>query len=360
MEGKKKQNYSKTTLKMPILKNPYYCSICDYVSSNNSNYKKHLRTNKHLEKTAKTTQTSKRLVSVNCDFHCELCDYSTSRKSNWSRHIVSVKHLKNEQKTSKQDDSKPSINAYNTLLNELKTLKTKKITKKREKSKKTKEILKKESEKNENLNMEKLYSQINQIIENQKEMKEEVKQRNATTINNYNNISITVFLDNYCNNAKSVQEFLKNVSFELKDIINNNSLIEDYLSKKLIKNLQGIPFTERPIHCTDNKRKNFMVKDETIGWVKDNGMDSSGSLYDKVNQLQNRAYIEFFKEFDKENPLPHDTEKEIIKCQVSSDMIANKDKNNKMAITNIANTMSITDAIDDSIVNTPFKNKITD
>ena len=73
--------------------------------------------------------------------------------------------------------------------------------------------------------MEKLYSQINQIIENQKEMKEEVKQRNATTINNYNNISITVFLDNYCNNAKSVQEFFKNVSFELKDIINNNSLI---------------------------------------------------------------------------------------------------------------------------------------
>ena len=111
MGGKKKQNYSKTTLKMPILKNAYYCPICDYTSSNNSNYKKHLRTNKHLEKAAKTTQTSKPLVSVNCAYNCELCSYSTSRKSNWSRHIVSVKHLKNEQKTSKQDGSKPSVEA---------------------------------------------------------------------------------------------------------------------------------------------------------------------------------------------------------------------------------------------------------
>lgn len=362
MGGKKKQNYSKTTLKNAILKNTYYCPLCDYTSSNNSNYNKHLRTNKHLEKQGKTTLMSKPLVSVNDAYVCDLCDYSTSRKSNWLRHMVCVKHLKNEQKTSKQDDSKPSRATYNCLLDELKTLKSEKIAKKRKISKNNNEkVLKKEELKNEkdNLNIEKLYSQINQIIENQKEMKEEVK-RSGTTINNYNNISITVFLDNYCNNAKSVQDFLRNVSFELKDIINNNSLIEDYLSKKLIKNLQCIPFTERPIHCTDNKRKNFMVKDETIGWVKDNGMDSSGSLYNKVNQLQNRAYIEFFNEYDKENPLPHDTEKERIKCQVSSDMITNKDKNNKNAIINIANTVPITDAIEDSTLNSTLKNKITD
>ena len=208
--------------------------------------------------------------------------------------------------------------------------------------------------KKENFDMEMLKNQINKIIESQNEIKEEVKS-SGTTINNYNNISITVFLDNYCNNAKSVQEFLKNVSFELNDIISNNSLIEDYLSKKLIKNLENLPFTERPIHCTDNKRKNFMVKDEAIGWVKDNGMDSSGSLYNKMNSLQDRAYIEFFNEYDKANPLPHDTEKERIKCQISSDIITNKDKNNKNAIVNIANTMSITDAIECSMINNKIK-----
>tara|TARA_B100001094_G_C18194346_1_gene809549 strand:+ start:601 stop:1377 length:777 start_codon:yes stop_codon:yes gene_type:complete len=253
---------------------------------------------------------------------------------------------KNEQKTSKQDDALPSMEDYNNLLDEIETLKTEKISKNPKKSQK----------KQDNFDMEMLKSQINKIIESQNEIKN--SKIGNTTINNYNNnnISINLFLDNYCSNAKSVQEFLKNVTFELTDIISNNLLIEDYLSKKLIKNLQDMPITERPIHCTDNKKKNFMVKDETSGWVQDNGMDSSGSLYNKVNHLQDKAYIEFFNEYDKANPLPHDTEKERIKCQISSDMITSKHKNNKNAIINIANTMSITEAMDGSLLN----NKIND
>ena len=344
MTRKKHKNYSKTTQKMGFSNNSFYCNCCDYLSSNNSNYKKHLRTKKHLENYSNFSKTSKSLVSSKNKFFCVSCDYSTSRKSNWTRHIKSIKHLK---KTSKkrakqptQDDALPSIEKYNELLDEIETLKKEKKTKKQEKK--------------ENFDMEMLKSQINKIIESQNEIKEEVKS-SGTTINNYNNISITVFLEDYCHNAKSVQEFLKNVSFELNDIISNNSLIEDYLSKKLIKNLEDLPFTERPIHCTDNKRKNFMVKDEAIGWVKDNGMDSSGSLYNKMNSLQDKAYIEFFNEYDKANPLPHDTEKERIKCQISSDMITNKDKNNKNAIVNIANTMSITDAIECSLLNNKIK-----
>lgn len=362
MGGKKMQNYSKNDPKLLCFPKTYFCSICDYTSSNNSNYNKHLRTKKHLEKQKKkekTTLPRKSVVSSKNTLYCKLCDYSTSRKSNWRRHMVSVKHLKNEQneqKTSKQDGALPSIEEFNELLDELKTLKTEKVSKKRHFSQKKQQKSKKNEMQmeNEKFDMEHLQSQINKIIENQNEIKEEVKS-SGTTINNYNNISITVFLENYCNNAKSVQDFLKNVSFELNDIISNNSLIEDYLSKKLIKNLHDLPFTERPIHCTDNKRKNFMVKDEAIGWVKDNGMDSSGSLYNKVNQLQNKAYIDFFNEYDKANPLPHDTEKEQIKCKISSDILANKDKHNKNAITDIATTMSIMDAIECSIGDNKIK-----
>ena len=351
MKSKKSQNYSKTTLKLLSSSKTYYCSFCDYTSSNNSNYNKHLRTKKHLEKKCKTTLTSKSMVSLKNTYYCKICDYSTCRKSNWLRHMHSVKHKKNEQneqKTSNSDGPLPSIEDFNELLDELKTLKLEGA------SNKDKKVSKNEPE-TENFNIQELQNQINTIIENQIVIKEEAK-KSGTTINNYNNISITVFLDNYCNNAKSVQEFLKSVSFELNDIISNNSLIEDYLSKKLIKNLQDLPFTERPIHCTDNKRKNFMVKDETIGWIKDNGMDSSGSLYDKVTQLQNKAYIDFFNEYDKANPLPHDTEKEQIKCKISGDILANKDKHNKNAINDIANTILITDAMDDSLTNNKIIN----
>jgi hypothetical protein len=356
MKGKKKQKYSKTTLKNAKNQKQFYCACCDYLSSNNSNYNKHLRTTKHLEKKHKSTKTSKPVVSSNLPFFCSICDYTTSRRSNWSRHICSKKHLKNEQKTSSADEALPTIEDFNNLLDELETLKSEKASQKPSISQKNTEISEKNDEIDKNnFDMKMLQSQINKIIENQNVIKEEAK-RSGTTINNYNNISITLFLDNYCNNAKSVQEFLKNVSFELKDLISNNLLIEDYLSKKLIKNLQDLPITERPIHCTDNKRKNFMVKDETSGWVKDSGIDSSGSLYDKVNQLHNQAYIDFFNEYDKANPLPHDTEKEQFKCKISGDILANKDKNNKNAITDIANTVLIKDVVIDSDQNYKINN----
>ena len=80
-----------------------------------------------------------------------------------------------------------------------------------------------------------------------------------------------------------------------------------------------------------------------------------GEIFERRLNLDNKE-VSIFNEYDKANPLPHDTEKERIKCQISSDMITSKHKNNKNAIINIANTMSITEAMDGSLLN----NKIND
>lgn len=140
MTRKKHKNYSKTTQKMGFSDNSFYCNCCDYLSSNNSNYKKHLRTKKHLENYSNFSKTSNSLVSSKTKFFCVSCDYSTSRKSNWTRHVKSIKHLK---KTSKkrakspvQDDTLPSLEKYNELLDEIETLKMEKKTKKQEKKRK--------------------------------------------------------------------------------------------------------------------------------------------------------------------------------------------------------------------------------
>ena len=93
MTRKKHKNYSKTTQKTGFSDSSFYCNCCDYLSSNNSNYKKHLRTKKHLENYSNFSKTSKSLVSSKNKFFCVCCDYSTSRKSNWARHIKSIKHL---------------------------------------------------------------------------------------------------------------------------------------------------------------------------------------------------------------------------------------------------------------------------
>ena len=102
MGRKKKQNYSKTTLKTPILKNTYYCSICDYTSSNNSNYKKHLRTKKHLAKVGNVSRKwqNKEKISKPKYFKvCKVCNYNAPKKYNWDKHIETTKHKRKMMKS---------------------------------------------------------------------------------------------------------------------------------------------------------------------------------------------------------------------------------------------------------------------
>ena len=87
-----------------------------------------------------------------------------------------------------------------------------------------------------------------------------------------------------------------------------------------------------------------MVKDKKVGWVKDS-VDENGSLYTQVNNLHSKAYINFYTEYDKENPLPHDTDSETLKCEIASKLL-NYDR--KAIVSDIAKTVDIKDAIGDS------------
>ena len=147
------------------------------------------------------------------------------------------------------------------------------------------------------------------------------------------------------NDALNLQDFIENIKFKLTDILSNNNLIENFVSKKLLKNLQDIPLTERPIHCTDIKRRNFLVKDKHDGWIKDNVNGYKSPLYETVNQLHTQAYIDFYNEYDKINPLPHDIDKEVIKCKIASELVNNQDRFNKSTINEIAKTADIRDLL---------------
>ena len=49
-------------------------------------------------------------------------------------------------------------------------------------------------------------------------------------------------------------------------------------------------------------------------------VDEHGSLYTQVNNLHSKAYINFYTEYDKENPLPHDTDSET-KCEIAPKLL---------------------------------------
>jgi len=59
----------------------YKCIVCNYSTMNNSNFNKHILTNKHIEK-------------INSCFRCDRCKYMTDIKVNYSKHLETKKHLK--------------------------------------------------------------------------------------------------------------------------------------------------------------------------------------------------------------------------------------------------------------------------
>lgn len=285
-------------------KKKFYCEICNYTASQKSHFSKHLGTKKHKRMTGGNVEkdVKKVLKSVISMYTCDVCNKQYKDRSGLRYH---------KKKASCYKTNQQATIPFTSEINNINGNKLDDLTKQ----------------------MTKLTSSITEAVDSGM-----LGTKNVIT---NNNISINFFLDKYCNNAQSLQDFVENISFQLNDIVNGNQMIDNFISKKVLKNLEDIPITERPIHCTDQKRRNFMVKDKNEGWVKDS-VDTNGSLYTQVKQIHSKAYIDFYTEYDKVHPLPHDTDHETFKCEMASKLL-NYDKRN--LVNDIAKTADIRDVV---------------
>ena len=301
----------------------FFCEKCLYSTSRKSNYDRHLVSIKHLEKKGDDAQKWQKSTKKNVFKICEVCDYVASKKYNWEKHLQTIKHQQKVAKSGKKvaniTENKPRKNKKNqnhttrSVPDDIKTI----------------------------------TEQLNAIIKTQTALAQQTTINNSQHITNINNnISINVFLDQYCNDALNLQDFVENINFQLTDILSNNHLIENFLSK-LLENLKRNSLTERPIHCTDVKRKNFIVKDKNDGWVKDTVDNNDSNLYKQVNQLHTKAYIDFYNEYDKLNPLPHDVYKEQLKCRIAAELVNSQKKFNKGVLHDIAKNVDIREVLTD-------------
>ena len=108
-----------------------------------------------------------------------------------------------------------------------------------------------------------------------KESKNQIVTQNITNnnqnnqINNIQNLSINVFLNEHCQNAMSLTNFIEQLQITFEDLkyTGQTNYVEG-ISRILIKNLNKMNKLERPIHCSDVKRKVLYIKNEE-GWEKD-------------------------------------------------------------------------------------------
>jgi hypothetical protein len=78
-----------------------------------------------------------------------------------------------------------------------------------------------------------------------------------------------VFLNETCKDAMNLSEFIENISLQLSDLENMGKLgYVEGVSNIIIKSLNALDVTQRPVHCTDKKREIMYVKDDDE-WQKE-------------------------------------------------------------------------------------------
>jgi hypothetical protein len=289
---------------MPKNAEIFYCKSCDFKTSKQSNYNKHLLTAKHKKSTKINKNQQKNAEPILKHFTCE-CGRTYKDRSGLWRHKKKCRFLEKEVFEEKEDvklvnNEEISVkNMLLTMMNENKELRN---------------MLKTQQETHN--------KQLSNII--------------PKIGNNNNSISINVFLNEHCKDAINFSDFMKNISITPKDVIQTTEIgyIEG-ISTILMEHLKKLETTMRPIHCSDKKRLQFYIKDENM-WNKDNG--------EKVEQAINNISNKQIQEINQINLDNDEYCDKILQVLGPSDEEQQK-KNKKEIVKRIGENLCIKDAL---------------
>ena len=199
-------------------------------------------------------------------FYCEKCDFTSSRESQYVRHLLTKKH-KNETKV-KQKSSKKSECFCKEIFNSRTTM---------WRHKKYCDSIEYNNSITPNLILE--------LIKDNKEMKKIILDQNYAINNLAQNSSITnnshnvnsmnntfnlqIYLNESCKDAMNINDFVSNIKIDLNDLENTGKkgYIEG-ISNIILKNLNNLKQCFRPIHCSDYKREILYIKNNDE-WMKE-------------------------------------------------------------------------------------------
>jgi hypothetical protein len=220
----------------------FICEACDYKTSRKSQYERHLMTSKH-KNTYNDLQNGLQKVPKSSIFTCNCGKEYLHRQSLYKHKLVCDSKPENITMSVEEPEPHPGNNQYSGDL--------------------ILELLKQNQE----------FKEL--IIEQNKQMLEMSKERSIITTNSNNNLTqnnnfnLQVFLNETCKDALNLSDFLESLILTLTDFENFGPL--GYcggISNILVKGLNNLDITKRPIHCSDLKREVIHVKNNDT-WHKD-------------------------------------------------------------------------------------------
>ena len=203
-------------------------------------------------------------------FYCEKCDFTCSKRSNWNSHKLTLKHT-NTDKILTNMVTKNAKNAENMtpfICSCGKNYKHRQslFNHKKKCNQAVDEDYTNLSEKELIMTLLQQNNQLqNQIIEL-------CKEKSITNINNNSHnktFNLNMFLNETCKDAMNINDFVDSLQLQLSDLekVGEVGYIEG-ISNIIIKSLNAMDVTLRPVHCTDKKRETMYIKDEDK-WEKE-------------------------------------------------------------------------------------------
>jgi hypothetical protein len=217
------------SLKIP---KTYQCELCNLNTSSFKDYNRHISTLKH---TNNQTATFGNLLAIpkipNALYQCEKCNKNYCDKSGLWRH--NKIHHRDIPHTDASNNFVIDKEFVMLLIKENSELKT-------------------------------------MMIDTQNQMLEVIKTGTHNTTNNNTNtnshnktFNLQFFLNETCKNAMNIMDFVDSLKLQLCDLERMGEIgFVNGMSNIIIKNLQSMDITERPVHCTDQKREVMYVKDD--------------------------------------------------------------------------------------------------
>jgi len=202
------------------------CNFCDYFTSNKKDFDKHLSTLKH-QNGHKSTKINKKSPKIPKPLLCECGKEYKERTGLW-------RHKKKGICYNLIDEEEPTDKTLIMLL------------------------LKENSQlKNMVLDVCQKIQPLNNTV-------------NSHNVNSHNKtFNLNVFLNEHCKDAMNLMDFVDSLKLQLSDLESVGKLgFVNGISNIIVKSLNSLDETKRPIHCTDTKREILYVKDEDK-WEKE-------------------------------------------------------------------------------------------
>ncbi len=328
----------------------YFCKKCNYTCFQKKHWEQHIKTKKHIK--------------IKEKYYCSICKYNAKNNQLYQQHLQTKKHKNNETNVfdykynyiKEKENIKDTMNGNNVKINDnYKELKHDNKTREYNDDN-TNNTFSAECLNNDILQniIHKQNEIIKQMMETQTETNKHLLEmsKEPKVINNVYNSANTIhnttfnlnnFLNVDCNDAPNFKDFIFSLQIGRHDLefLQENGYIKSY-ENVIVKQLENMEQTKRPLHCLDQKRKKFILKDKDT-WTKEN---IEKTLRLSIDHFSNLLIYEYNKWKDDHPDWKENTDDEIfdIGLYLSNEILSpyNEKKNSKIEAKVIQNMLNFT------------------